>query len=341
MKIVEQTASKLVIHNPIDKKELMLPGVCIGMALAIVVLMLFADRVYPVGIFLALGMAAYGISELNGVLRSETLIFDKAVDKVRCDRKTLFSTQRWQASLSELQNVSVGTQKSRHKKANGNYATRWFYTLKLVANDTPEKELIYHDDGDSVDAAYYAITQFLGPVAAKFQKQRPGEGPARRFVPDAYQTWRDTIFTLSPGQAGSAEDDPNQVYGVLMDIGMLDKSTGEPWAISLTAFLSGEASFRPTPGGGLSGLGRDSNIAQIAQDIVRIAQTLLPTAFPIEDRALPEPELVQFFFFTPGGVYGVADYLSEIQTPNEPLGELLKKFGIIRQFADRTINNKN
>ena len=57
-------------------------------------------------------------------------------------------------------------------------------------------------------------------------------------TPD-YQTWRETIFNIDVNQAVGSESDTNQVYGVLMDVGMIDELTSERWAISLTAFLSG------------------------------------------------------------------------------------------------------
>ena len=68
-----------------------------------------------------------------------------------------------------------------------------------------------------------------------------------------YDKWRTAIFKVAPNQVGVSPDTLNRVYGVLMDIGMEDRKTGTPFAFSLTAFPTGEASFKPSVGGGVLG----------------------------------------------------------------------------------------
>ena len=345
MRIIGQTASKLVIHISMEGKALVLPLSVLGLTLlGLGFLILGGEITTPLFLFLVV-MGVFGLYMLYGVLQSETLTFDKTANEIRCDRKTLLGTRRWQLPLSTLQNISVATLKRQYKKASGNRGVRWSYTLKLVTRDNQAKELLYQDDGDSVNAAYQAINQFLGPLAnasysANQRDSQPSEmNPRMRVTPD-YQNWRDSIFNIHPSQVGGSDNDTSRVYGVLMDVGMIDSRVSERWAISMTAFLSGEASFQPTPGSGVVGLGNDPKVAKVAQEIVQIAQTLLPDAFPIEDRALPEPSLVQFFFLTPGGVYGLADDLQKLQKTDDPLGTMLNKFGVIRQFAEQILDKR-
>lgn len=345
MRINRQTASELIIYRSSDRNALVLPLTLLGITLVGFIFVVSSGRVPTSGFLLLAALGAYGLSMVYGVLQSVTLTLDKTADEVRCDRKTLLGTKRWQLPLSTLKAVSVGKFKRRYTKANGNRATRWSYNLTFVTSDEQKKGTPYYNDGESVDAALQAIKEFLGPLtttqdANQQARQFIASNHRMRITPD-YQTWRETIFNIDAAQAGGSENDTNQVYGVLMDVGMIDNQTSERWAISLTAFLSGEASFRPTPGGGMVGLGGEPKVAQVAQEIVQLAQTLLPKASPIEDRALPEPDLVQFLLLTPGGVYGVADDINKLlKKPEDPCNTLLNKFGFIRQVADQRIDKK-
>ncbi|NEZ62383.1 hypothetical protein D0962_06250 [Leptolyngbyaceae cyanobacterium CCMR0082] len=344
MRINKQTDLELVIVSASDRNGLILPLIILSLTVLGCILIVSSGEVPAYGFWLLAALGAYGLYMLYLALQSETLTLDKTVDAVRCDRKTLLGTKRWQLQFSTLQNVSVGTHKRRYKKRNGNYGTHWFYNLTFATSDDQKKEMLYYNDGEGVDAALQAIKEFLGETP--FQGDNPHErqfnasNHRMRITPD-YQTWREAIFNIDAGQAGGSDSDIDQVYGVLMDVGMMDGRTSERWAISLTAFLSGEASFRPTSGGGMVGLGADLKVAQVAQEIVQMAQTLLPKASPIEDHALPEPDLIQFLFLTPDGVYGVADDLHRLQKKtDDPFNTMLNKFGFIRQFADQRIDQR-
>lgn len=149
-----------------------------------------------------------------------------------------------------------------------------------------------------------------------------------------YQQWRKVIFAVEPEQVDISKSEVDRVYGVVMDIGMLDQQHATHWAMSLSAFPTGEASFRPTVGGGVVGLGGNPQVAQAAQEIVQIAQTLWPATEPTQDLSLPEPGFVQFFLLTTSGVRRVKDHLDKMQRPDNPFGLLLDRFAFIRRFAD-------
>lgn len=155
---------------------------------------------------------------------------------------------------------------------------------------------------------------------------------------EAYQRWREMIFSVKPEQVEVSKSDANRVFGVIMDIGQIDLRASTNWAISLSAFPTGEASFHPTPGGSVAGLGGDPKVAQVAQEIVQNAQVLLPETNPTQDLSLPEPGYVQFFFLTTSGVRVFKGHLDKLQKPENPFGQLLNQFGFIRQFADQILD---
>jgi hypothetical protein len=154
-------------------------------------------------------------------------------------------------------------------------------------------------------------------------------------ITEEYQKWREAIFATSPEQVGVSKSDAHRVYGVIMDIAQIDRRTSTHWAISLSAFLTGEASFRPTVGGGASGLGGDPKVAQAAQEIVQTAQRLLLETKPTQGLSLPETEFVQFFFLTTNGPRVVKGSLDQLQKPESLFLPLLERFRFIRQFADQ------
>ncbi|MEO1070089.1 MAG: hypothetical protein AAFW95_13380 [Cyanobacteria bacterium J06638_6] len=269
---------------------------------------------------------------------------DQASDQIRYDRKTLLGNQHWQLPLSTLQDVSIVNFKRRHQKSNGSSGVQWFYTLKFVAQGAEPQTMLYFRDRDSVDVAYHTVKTFWGAAAQQSpaSMNRPRGRGLGFVVSPSYQQWRKTTWAIEPAQAGGARNEPDRVYGVLMDVGMLDAQTSELWAISMSAFQSGDASFFPTPGSGVVGLGQKPEVAKAAVTIVDLAQNLLANASPLEVDALPDqPDLVQFVLLTPNGAYVVADDLKQLlQNRNQPLGQMLGQFSLIRQVAEQLLDRR-
>ena len=155
-----------------------------------------------------------------------------------------------------------------------------------------------------------------------------------------YQKWREMIFSLTSEQVGVSKDQPDKVFGVLMDIGLVDQQSRKPFAQSLTAFPTGESSFQPTPGGGVIGLGNDEKVAQNSKALVNIAQTLFDKAESTEDRSLPEMGFVQFYFLTTSGIRVYAEHLNTMQTQDNPFYRMLQGFGFIRESTEQLINKR-
>ncbi|WP_204139765.1 hypothetical protein [Halomicronema sp. CCY15110] len=339
MKIVSQTTTELRLQSSVNRQRLVLPAVMLGVVVVGLGIAVVAGAV-NIPLLLILGLVGgLGGTILNDECKSEVLTLDRGTDQIQCDRKTLWGTQQWQWPLSTLQDVSVVTRQRRRKKANGNQGTQWFYSIQFVAQGQAPQELLYSHDGDRVNATYRTIHDFL--KATQAQTHLPsGRGTGLNITSD-YERWRQTMFTRSPEQAGGVSAERDRVYGVLMDVGMVDSSTSQLWAISMSAWLSGEADFFPTPGGAVIGLGSEPQVAEAAQTILQLAQTARADASRLPDQALPDqPDLVQFWLFTPGGVYGVADMLQRLRVPSNAWGQMFQQFSLIRQVAEQQLEQR-
>ena len=155
-----------------------------------------------------------------------------------------------------------------------------------------------------------------------------------------YQKWRKDILSITPEQIGVQKEQANTVYGVLLDVGMMDRKTDKVFTLSLAAFANGDASFQPTLGGGVVGLGRDERMANTAKKIIQISQALLKPTLEVPNYWLPNPGFVRFFFLTTNGVRFYGDMLHTIQAKQNPFNQLFIGFGIIRQFAEQVIDKQ-
>lgn len=144
-----------------------------------------------------------------------------------------------------------------------------------------------------------------------------------------YLAWREVIFSVTSGQAEMAADRPNQVYGVVMDVGLSDDFT-----ITITAFPTGESSLRTTVGGGAIGLGGDQLIAEQAKHIVNLAQSLVEAAKPMDSHGLPKSQKVFFYFLTTSGLRLSITTLSEIESQNHRFYEMFKRFTVIKARSE-------
>ncbi len=160
----------------------------------------------------------------------------------------------------------------------------------------------------------------------------------KKVINDEYKKWRQLVFQLKAGNVDVAGNDPGKVFGMIMDFGLTDRASGSHFWLSTAAFANGDAEFRPTPGGGFSGLGTDARVAAVAKELVSMAQIFKVKAKPVTEFPLPEVGRVAFYFLTNGGVLVTEDALSAFQSG--PYSQLLTKFGQIRGFAERLIDQR-
>ena len=166
---------------------------------------------------------------------------------------------------------------------------------------------------------------------------KEGEEPKMN-LSENYKKWRGVAFSTTAENVGFASKEPKKVYGVVMDIGMIDQRMNQAFALSTMALVSGDASFVPTPGGGFFGLGGDPRVAEVAKSIIAMGQIFLAKAQPVQDHPLPGVGQVAFYFLTTSGLFVTVDDLKAFQTG--PYAQLLNKFGQIRGVAERMIDQR-
>ena len=149
-----------------------------------------------------------------------------------------------------------------------------------------------------------------------------------------YLRWRNGIFTVTSAQVDMLTDQPNQVYGVIMDVGLSDD-----FIITITAFATGESSLLTTVGGGTIGLGSNEFIAEHAKHIVTIAQSLIKTTKPITNHNFPKAEKVYFYFLTTSGVMLSKSTIEEIDTQSHPFHEMFGRFTAIKVRSEELKKN--
>ena len=148
-----------------------------------------------------------------------------------------------------------------------------------------------------------------------------------------YLRWRDVIFSVTSDQVDIVTDQPNQVYGVIMDVGLSDD-----FIISITAFPTGESSLRTTIGGGAIGLGSDETIAAQAKSIVVLAQSLTGKARQINNQNLPKSQKVYFYFLTTSGLMLSETTLEEVSAQDHPFYEMFGRFTEIKRRSEELTN---
>lgn len=114
-----------------------------------------------------------------------------------------------------------------------------------------------------------------------------------------------------------------RVLGVIVEAGLGSS------VLVVAAYADGQPRFFLSTGGGVIGERWTDEEVQKVQEIVRLAQELLPAMLPTEDRELPKPGRVRFIFLTPEGSYGAEDSLAFL---NHWQGRYAKIFNLSDQL---------
>ena len=159
-------------------------------------------------------------------------------------------------------------------------------------------------------------------------------------VTDDYRNWREMIFSLKPENAQVSSNEIDRVFGIVMDDVQFDEASNTLWAISQTAFASGESSLKATGGIGVIGLGVGENEEKIfaaVQQLVEFAQQIFHSAVKTTDYSLPEEKTIRFFFLTTSGMYVIKSDVNKIEHGDKRIFEMLKGFIFIRRYAESLI----
>ncbi len=176
------------------------------------------------------------------------------------------------------------------------------------------------------------------------KKENKPQKPAlpKMAITGEYMKWRNVIFQVESKQVGVSPTEKDRVFGVVMDFGMIDQRSKTPFVLSTTAYASGEASFRPSPGGGFVGLGGDPKINQAAKDIVKLGQGVFSLTKPTAETALPSAGMIYFYLLTTSGLHWHRSLITDIQRDqkNHPFFDIFRAFSFIRMFAEKMIDSK-
>jgi hypothetical protein len=156
-----------------------------------------------------------------------------------------------------------------------------------------------------------------------------------------YQNWRDGIFSVVSEQVDIPSDQPDQVYGVIMDVGLVEDD-GTPVdtnrVITMTVFASGESSLQTSFGGGIVGLGGAEEISEQAKQIVDLAQPLFPITEPAHNRDLPVSRRIYFYLLMTSGVRFYSCSFKELDTQGHPFNEIFARFTMIKRLAEELMD---
>ena len=151
-----------------------------------------------------------------------------------------------------------------------------------------------------------------------------------------YLKWRSVIFAVKGEMVGVSSKQPDQVYGVVADIAFPDPE--KSFAVSLTAFASGEASLKSTFGSGITGLGGKEEIALQAKNIILEAQNLLNKTKLVKEFPAVNSNNVFFYFLTTSGVRYHEVKMKDVLLRKHPYWEVFHRFSMIKHYADRLMD---
>jgi len=150
---------------------------------------------------------------------------------------------------------------------------------------------------------------------------------------DEYLRWRELIFSITSAQLGMVLDEPNMVYGAILDVAETDM-----FVITTASWANGEASLKTSVGGGVIGLGFDDTMMNNAKEIVRSAQSLLTSAQLVDGHEMPTSGNVYFYFLTTSGIRRSEFRLADVLSTEHPFNGLLSQFGVFKTASDRIMD---
>lgn len=155
-------------------------------------------------------------------------------------------------------------------------------------------------------------------------------------VSSEYQKWRELILGLSP--TGTMKGIPDELYCVLMDVGMGDGKS-QYFAISMYANNDGESSLKASSGAGVVGLGGIKEISGYPDQIIQFGQSLIHLTAPTKNYDYPEANKVFFYFLTTSGVRVFKCELNDLEV-GHPFNEIFSRFSTIKGFADKIVEKQ-
>ena len=102
------------------------------------------------------------------------------------------------------------------------------------------------------------------------------------------------------------------VYGVVMDWDMGDN------ILTLAAYITGAANVYLSTGAGITGGGKNPEVAELAVTFVTDAQDFINRAVPVTSADYPSKGCVRFYLLTNKGVYAAQEQLIHFEDTTSP-----------------------
>ncbi len=134
---------------------------------------------------------------------------------------------------------------------------------------------------------------------------------------DAIRGLRELALSMRPDQLDLAENLARRAaYGIVMDMAL------EEAVVTLTSFISGDASLYFSTGGGVLGGGGQAAVSEAAKAFVRLSSSCLDRAVPAPDHAVPPVGRVFFYLLTLEGVHRAEASYEDLTAGQGPLAAL-------------------
>ena len=115
---------------------------------------------------------------------------------------------------------------------------------------------------------------------------------------EAYLKLRQLAFKTTPANLDiTVSPDSQEPFGILMDLSLPQGNA------TIVAFISGDASFYTSTGGGVIGGISHENVRNAARNFVAAAAKYLDKMAPTAAYPLPEPGRVRFYVLTPKSIF--------------------------------------
>ena len=129
-----------------------------------------------------------------------------------------------------------------------------------------------------------------------YQVNPQSKNPQSRI--EAYLKLRQLAFKTSPTNFGiTVSPDSNEPFGILMDLSLPQGNA------AIVAFVSGDASFYSSAGGGvIGGIGHE-NVRKAAYKFIATSAKYIDKMMATNSYTLPELGKVRFYVLTPNSIY--------------------------------------
>jgi hypothetical protein len=147
-------------------------------------------------------------------------------------------------------------------------------------------------------------------MRARKKKQLP---PISTEKGSQFEVSRRQALSVTPAQLQlSIPNNTLKVYGLVMDWDMNGTT------FTLNAYINGAANAILSSGASAIGTGRNPKVAELASDLVLVAQDFIGRTVPVTETGLPPLGTVRFYFLTNMGLFAAQEQLVYLDNETSP-----------------------